>query len=135
MRQPGPVGGHAVAAVDGAHRDRVLVGALVAHDAHALHRQQHRETLPERRVQPGAPDLIDDDRVGQAQQLQPLAGDGADDAHGEAGPGKRLPDDELLLEAEVAAEHADLVLEELAQRLDEREPHVLRAARPRCDGS
>ena len=59
----------------------------------------------------------------------------ADDAHGEAGAGERLPHDELLLEAEVAAEHAHLVLEELAERFDEREPHALRAARPRCGGS
>src|SRR6185436_17666624 len=50
VRQPGPVGGHAVAALDGPDRDRVLVGALVAHDANALHWQQHRKTLPEFRI-------------------------------------------------------------------------------------
>src|SRR5262245_13877654 len=45
--QTGPVGGHAVAALDGADGRRVLVGSLVAHDADALNRQQYRKTLPQ----------------------------------------------------------------------------------------
>src|SRR3990170_1968818 len=36
----GPVGRHRVLGSDAAHRDGVLVGALVAHHAHGLHREQ-----------------------------------------------------------------------------------------------
>ena len=57
VREPRPVGRHAVDALDGADRDDVLVGALVAHHADGLHRQQHGERLPERAVEPGGVDL------------------------------------------------------------------------------
>ena len=57
---------------------------------------------------------------------QPRLGDLAQDAHGEARAGERLADDELLVEAEVAPEPPHFVLEQLAQRLDQRELHVLR---------
>src|SRR5258708_26824348 len=46
VRQARPVGGHAVAALDGADRRGVLVGPRVPHDADALHRQQDGERLP-----------------------------------------------------------------------------------------
>ena len=49
----------------------------------------------------------------------------AEDPHGEARAGKRLPDDELLVEPELAADRAHFVLEQLAQRLDELHPHAL----------
>ena len=51
----------------------MVVGAPVAHHAHRAHRQQHRERLPDRVVQPGRADLLQIDRVGLAQQLQLLA--------------------------------------------------------------
>src|SRR6476469_394010 len=43
--QLGPVGGHEVAGLHGAQGDDVVVGAPVAHDADALHRQEHGERL------------------------------------------------------------------------------------------
>ena len=46
--QRGPVGGHAVFRMHGAHGGGVGVGALVAHHAHAHHRQQHGKALPDR---------------------------------------------------------------------------------------
>src|SRR3954453_44766 len=46
VRQPGPVGGHAVTAFNRPDRNRVFVGARVTHHAHALHRQQHGKRLP-----------------------------------------------------------------------------------------
>jgi hypothetical protein len=42
-----PVGGHAVFGMHGAHRAGVGIGALVAHYAHAHHRQQHGKALPD----------------------------------------------------------------------------------------
>ena len=103
----------------------VLVGAGVAHDADGAHRQQHRERLPDGVVQAGEADLLEEDGVGLAQHVEALPGDLAEDAHGEAGAGKRMAADERLGQAELAAERAHLVLEQLAQRLDQRELHAL----------
>ena len=66
-----------------------------------------------------AADLVEVDRVGLAQDRELLAGDLAGAADGEAGAGEGVAADEALGQAELAAEGADLVLEELAQRLDE----------------
>ena len=41
------------------------------------------------------------------------------------GPGERVAPDELLGQAELAAERAHLVLEQLAQRLDQLQVHAL----------
>ena len=56
----------------------------------------------------------------------------ADDAHGEAGTGERLAPHDLLGQAELLADRAHLVLEQVAQRLDEVELHVVGQARRRC---
>ena len=76
----------------------------------------------------GALDLVHDDPVAGAQGVELLAGDLADDADGEAGAGEGLAEDHLLGQAEGEADLAHLVLEEIAQGLDELEGHVLREA-------
>src|ERR1043165_4697456 len=53
-----PVRRHAVARVDGAHRERLLVRAGIAHHADRLHRKQHAERLPDRFVDPRGADLF-----------------------------------------------------------------------------
>ena len=55
----------------------------------------------------------------------PLGRDRADDAHREPGPGERLAPHDLLGQAELLADRAHLVLEQVAQRLDELEVHVV----------
>src|SRR3989344_8291198 len=59
-----PVRGHGVFRRHGAQGDDLLVGALVAHDADALHRQQRREGLPDLAVLPALPQLLDEDAIG-----------------------------------------------------------------------
>src|SRR5438034_2031372 len=76
--QPGPVGGHAVLALHGSHSHHVAIGAVVAHHSYTLQRRQDRESLPQRTVQPGSFDLVDDDPVRRPQRLEPIAGDLAD---------------------------------------------------------
>ena len=49
----------------------------------------------------------------------------AENPHREARPGKRLPHDELFVEAELPSDLAHLVLEQLAQRLDQLHAHAL----------
>ena len=82
------LGGHAIDAGDGAQGAGVVVGAAVAHDAHGADREQHGEGLPDRVVQARGPDLLQEDRVGAAEDGQAFLGDGAGDADGEAGAGE-----------------------------------------------
>ena len=120
-----PVRGHEVGRLHRAQRDHVLVGAAVAHHAHRAHRQEHGERLrgqvvPGRavRVARGA-QLVDEDRVGAAQQIGVLALHLAQDAHAEARARERMAVDHLARQAELQPELAHLVLEELAQRLEQ----------------
>ena len=123
VRQPRPVRGHAVAALDRADSHRVLVGARVAHDADALNRQQHRERLPQPPVPARLLHFLGDDRVGAAQQVQPRRGDLAEDPYCESWTRKRLPPHELVFEPQLLPYRAHFILEELSQRLDQLEPH------------
>ena len=63
------VGRHAVDRGHGAQRADDVIGAPVAHHADGAHRQQHREGLPDRVVEPGLADLVEIDRVGLAQDV------------------------------------------------------------------
>ena len=81
-----------------------------------------------RAVQVGGLDLVDDDPVGLAQRVQPLARDLADDPDGQARAGERLAQDHRVGQAQLQADLADLVLEQVAQRLDELEAQVGRQA-------
>ena len=119
------VGGHAVGRGDGAQRADIVVGARVAHHADGAHRQQHGEGLPDRVVEPGLPDLVEIDGVGLAQDGELLLGDLAGNADGKAGAREGMAVDEGVRQAELAAERAHLVLEQLAQRLDQLELHAL----------
>ena len=88
------VGGHAVGAGDGAQGADVVVGAPVAHHADGLDRQQHREGLPDRVVQPGVADFFEIDRIGLAQDVAAFLGDFAGNADREAGAGEGMAADE-----------------------------------------
>ena len=81
--------------------------------------------LPDVAVEAGAGELLAGDRVGLAQDVEPLAGDLADDPDAQAGAGERLAPDDLGRQAELLADQADLVLEQRAQRLDELELEVV----------
>src|SRR4030095_3524493 len=124
MRQGRPIGGHPVETLHRANRHGVFVRPRVTHDADALHRQQHRKALPQPLIPASFPNLIGDNAIGEAQQIQPLLRHGADQTDGEPGTREGLPDDELAFESEILPDSPDLVLEEIAQRLDERELHA-----------
>src|SRR5689334_4831955 len=85
VRELGPVGRHPVLGRHGPDRDDVRIGPPVAHDADTPHRGEDREALPERSVQAGALDLVDDDPVGLAERVEPLGGDLADDPDRQSG--------------------------------------------------
>src|SRR5206468_5334480 len=73
-----------------------------------------------------APNLLLHDGVGLAEQIEPVRRHLTEDADRQPGARERLPPDDLGRKPEEPAELADLVLEELAQRLDELELHLLR---------
>ena len=114
--------------VDRCHRPKrtgIVVAAPVAHHAHGAHRQQGHEGLPDRIVQPVAPDLVQIDGIGPAQDRQLIAGDLARAADRQARTGEGMAADEAVGQAQLAAQGADLVLEQFAQRFDQLQPHLL----------
>ncbi len=68
---------------------------------------------------PGVFDLGGANVVRFLEQGNLLSGDFPHDAHGQAGPGERLAVHDLRGQAEVASNDAHLILEQLAQGLDE----------------
>ncbi len=130
-----PVRRHAVDARDGAEREDVLVRPPVAHDADRLHRQQHRERLPDLVVEAARAQLVEPDRVGLPQHGEGGGRDGAEDADGEAGTGERVAPDDPLGHAEEPSNLAHLVLEQLPERFEELGNRASPAARRRCGGS
>ena len=77
--------------------------------------------MPERAVEARRLDLIDDDPVSGAQRIQSFAGDIANDAHGQPWTGKRLAMDHVVRQPQLRADGSDLILEQVAQRLDQLE--------------
>ena len=72
--------------------------------------------------------LLDEDRVGAAQQVGVFLAHLAEDAHAEARAREGMAVDHLARQSELDAEPPHLVLEQLAQRLDELQVHLLRQA-------
>ena len=104
----------------------MAVGAAVALDADGADvGEQHDRELPDVAVEAGAGELLAGDRVGLAQDVEPLAGDLADDPDAEARARERVPPDDLGGQAELLADQPDLVLEQGAQRLDQLELEVV----------
>mgnify|MGYP000505950546 CR=1 FL=1 len=75
-----------------------------------------------------ATQLVDEDRIRLAQQLGVFGLDGAQDAHTEARPRKRMAIDHIVRQPELDPELANLVLEQFAQRFYKVKLHNLRQA-------
>jgi len=69
--------------------------------------------------------LLDGDGIGFPQSVERFGVHLAENADGEPGAGKRVPAYDGLGEPQLAADLADLILEEVAQGLDERQLHRL----------
>lgn len=136
------VGRHEVLGLDGAEDDDVLVDTLVTHDADGTlfllvffysgevgnktyARVESSKSLANFIVQTLLANHADKNVIGLAGNLDTLRGNLAEDADGDAGAGEGVSHDELLVEAELASELADLILEELAERLNELEAVAL----------
>ena len=112
----------------GAHGAGIGVGALITHDADAHDGKQHGKALPDLVIEPGGLDLRDYDLVGLLQQCNALRGHFAQDAHGQTGAGEGLAAENIVGHAQVAADAADFVFEQVAQWLNQLELHAQRQA-------
>ena len=126
MREP--VCGHCIFAADCADSDDVSVGAEVAGNADAAGVGQDREALPDFAVEVVLAYLIHNDGVGFSEDIKLFVRYLADDANCESGAGEGLAIDDLIGQAEFQTNAAHLVLEQIAERFDEAELHVLRQA-------
>src|SRR6266540_141796 len=117
--QARPVSRHRVLRRHRPDHDRVRVRPLVALHADRADRGQDCEALPQLAVQARAPDLLLEDRVRLAEDLEPLVRDLPDDPDREPGPRERLAPDHPLGQAELGAYAPHLVLEQKPERLDE----------------
>src|SRR5205085_11186619 len=128
VREREIVGGHPVGRGHRAQGADKIVGAAVAHHADAPDRQQHGKGLPDRVVETGVADFFEEDRVGLAQDVQFYAGDLAGDADRQTRTREWVTVDEPVGQAQLAAEGAHLVLEQLAQGLYQLQFHAGRQA-------
>ena len=103
----------------------MFVGAFVAHDADALHRQQYHAGLPDVIVQAVLAHLGDEDVVGVLQYAHFLGGDFAQYAHGQAGAREGVAAYQMLGHAQLPSDGAYFVLEERAQRFAQLQVHFL----------
>src|ERR1051325_2047471 len=126
VRQRGPVGGHEIGRLHCAQGDDVLIRAPIAHYTDGAYRQEPRERLRRLVVPAGSAQLVDEYCIGALQQLDVRFLDRAQDSHAESRAGKRMAKHHLARQTECQAELAHLVLEELAQRLEELEMQRLR---------
>src|SRR5262245_23037378 len=99
----------------------MLVRPPVPHDADGLNREEDGEGLPDVPVMLGTLQLILNDLVGLPEHLEALAGHLAHHPDREAGARERLAAQDLLGKPQLAANLTDLILEQVAERLDELE--------------
>ena len=121
-----PIGRHEIFGVDRPHGDDVVVGAGVAHHADALHRQQHGKDLGGLAVESGRLES----RGPRWRRPRAACRDGvwrdvAQQAHRQSRAGERMPPDDLFGQAQLQAQPADFVFEQVAQRLDQLEAQIL----------
>lgn len=120
-----PIGGHVVGGLDGTEGDDLVVDTLVTHDTDGADREEGSEGLGDLAVETGGLNLLDEDVVGLAGNVDLFWGYLTEDTDGNSWSWEGVAPDEILWNAEVGTEDADLILEELTERLNELEVHVL----------
>ncbi len=105
-------------------RDDVFVTPLVAHHADGRDGDQDRQGLRDAAVEAGGFDLVDQDFVGGSEDFETFGRDFAQDADAQAGAGEGVTPDDVFGQAQVLADDADLVFEEVAERLHQLEAEL-----------
>ena len=109
----GTVGGHDVDGVDAADDTRPVVSALAIAHAGGAEVGHDSKVLPDGK--PCLVNLLANNHICLAQRLETVAGNSAEAANAQARAGEGLALDHVLGQAELAADHAHLVL---VQQLD-----------------
>lgn len=118
-------GSHEIGRAHGAQDDNVAVHTLVAHDTDGLRQVQSGIGLGDLVVETSLADHRDEDVVGLTGHADLLLGHFAKHANGEAGTGEGVSANKLRRDTELSAQFSDLVLEQLAQRLNQLETLAL----------
>ena len=128
-REAEVISSHAIRACYSADAYGVVIGSFVALYAYGADScRQYSEGLPDIIVEAMLFDDVSDDEISSAEDVESFRGDFADDADSKTWSRERLAVDDFFRKSEFAAELADFILEEFAQRFDEFELHVLRKA-------
>ena len=128
-REAEVISSHSIRACYSADAYGVVIGSFVALYAYRADScRQYSEGLPDIIVEAMLFDDVSDDEISSAEDVESFRGDFADDADSKTWSRERLAVDDFLRKSEFAAELADFILEEFAQRFDEFELHVLRKA-------
>src|SRR5690606_1175108 len=120
-----PAGGHEVDGFHGAQGDDPGVAAAVADHADRLDRLEDHEGLADLVVPVEVAQFLDEDVVGATQQVGVFLLHLAEDAHAQARTWEGVAVDHVVGQAQLEADLAHLVLEQLTQRLDQLEVHLL----------
>ena len=116
-----PIGGHKVVGGDGANDDDVIVGTVVAHNSDGVHAGEDAEELRQLAFVAVFGHLVAQHPIGVLQNPDLFGGDFAQNTDSEAGAREGLTPDEFLRDPQLFADLADLVLEQVAERLDSAE--------------
>ena len=98
---------------------------MIAHHADGFDRQKHSKGLPDGIIKPRLADLVEIDRICLAQNIAAFLCDLARNANRKARPWKGMPPNKDIGQAQLAAQIADLILEQFAQWLDQLHVHPL----------
>src|SRR5207253_5191274 len=112
-----PIRRHEVFGRHRAKRDECPVRPVVALHTDAAHRRENRERLCDGAVEIRSTQLFEEDRVRAPERLETFAIDRSEHPHRETRAGERMPPENVLRDAELGADAADLILEEAPERL------------------
>src|SRR6478672_10123029 len=119
------VRGHAIERGDRTKAANIFVGAVIAHDSDRSHGKQHRERLPDRIIEASVADLLEIDGVRLAQDVAFFLRDLSRTADRETRSREWMAAHESVGKTELTTQLPHLILEQLAQRLDELHVHAL----------
>jgi hypothetical protein len=119
-----PVSGHIIGSLNGTESNNLVVNSLVAHDTNSANWEKSSKSLGDLAVKTGSLDLLDEDVVGLAGNIDLFGSDLSENTDGDTWSWEGMSPDKVLWDAKVGSELTDLILEELTERLNELEVHV-----------
>ena len=113
------VGGHPIDRCHRAERQRIIISAPVAHNAHGFHWQDRGKSLPDVIIKPVFANLVDVDGISAAQNIQLFCGNLARATDGKARAREGMAADKGSRQAQLAPQGAHFVFVQFSQRFDQ----------------